>query len=219
MHDRHLCAAVYCHAVSCVLRNAKECSKVFDHSIRMLSLMAVSRSNEFGFHKSPSAQPGSQTRTGRENFEVCSTVLLMLSEGFQIGLADFKSGNAMFEGVQSWQNVESVIGGVPTLLDDRIMCLFMSLERKRWQGSVSMNLFTPMRYQVGLRKDAVSIELVGNISVIGGMMQPGVHYPSIFGQHLSFSIYFLICLFLLHKFHFQGISFCLCLFAGSPEYC
>jgi len=51
-----------------------------------------------------------------------------------------------------WQIVEIVIVGVPTILEVRFMCLFMSLGRILLQGSVSTNLFDPMRHQVDLRK-------------------------------------------------------------------
>jgi hypothetical protein len=50
-----------------------------------------------------------------------------------------------------------VIGGIPTILEVRFMCLFMSPCRIVLQGSVSTNLFGPMSHQVNLRKIDVGI--------------------------------------------------------------
>jgi hypothetical protein len=50
-----------------------------------------------------------------------------------------------------------VIGGIPTVLEVRVMCVFMSLGRILLQGSVSTNLFGPMRHQVDLWKVKVGI--------------------------------------------------------------
>jgi len=81
----------------------------------------------------------------------------MLSEGLQIELSYFEAENATLKGDYLWQVVEIVIGGVPTVLEVRFMCLFMSLGRILLQGSVSTNLFGPMRYQVDLQKVKVGI--------------------------------------------------------------
>jgi len=62
----------------------------------------------------------------------------------------------MLKGDYSWQVVESVIGGIPTILEVLFMCLFMFLSRILLQRSVSTNLFDPMRHQVDLRKVEVS---------------------------------------------------------------
>jgi hypothetical protein len=67
-------------------------------------------------------------------------------------LSDFQAEDATLKGDSLWQVVEIVIAGVPTVLDVRLMCLFMSLGRILFQGSVLMNLFNPMRHQVDLRK-------------------------------------------------------------------
>ena len=84
-------------------------------------------------------------------------MLLMLSEGLEIELSDFEAENATLKGDYLWQVVEIVIGGVPTVLEVRFMCLFMSLGRILLLGSVSTNLFGPMRHQVDLRKVEVGI--------------------------------------------------------------
>ena len=49
-----------------------------------------------------------------------------------------------------------VIRGVPNILEDRLKCMFMPLGSILLEGSVSMNLFAPMRHQVDLRKAEVS---------------------------------------------------------------
>jgi hypothetical protein len=45
--DTLSCAPVYCQAVCCILRIVEECSEVFNHSIRMLSIPADLASHEF----------------------------------------------------------------------------------------------------------------------------------------------------------------------------
>jgi hypothetical protein len=51
----------------------------------------------------------------------------MLSEGLEIELSGFEAGNATLKGDYLRQVVEIVIGVVPTVLEVRFMCLFMSL--------------------------------------------------------------------------------------------
>jgi hypothetical protein len=53
----------------------------------------------------------------------------MLSEGLEIELSVFTAENATLKGDYLRQVVEIVIGGVPTILEIRFMCLFMSLAR------------------------------------------------------------------------------------------
>jgi hypothetical protein len=50
-----------------------------------------------------------------------------------------------------------VIGGIPTVLEVRFMCMFMSIGRILLEASVSMNLFDSMRHQVDLQKVDVGI--------------------------------------------------------------
>jgi len=84
-------------------------------------------------------------------------VLSMLSEGLEIELSDFEAENATLKGDYLRQVVEIVLGGIPTVLEIRFMCLFLSLCRILLQGSVSTNLFDPVRHQVDLRKVEVGI--------------------------------------------------------------
>jgi len=95
--------------------------------------------------------------TGREDFAGGSAVLPTLSEGLEIEGSDFETEDATLKGDYLWHVVEIVIGGVPTVLDVRFMCLFMSLGRILLQGSVLTNLVGPMRHQVDLRKVEVGI--------------------------------------------------------------
>jgi hypothetical protein len=87
---------------------------------------------------------GSQIGTGREDFAGGSPVLPTLSEGLVIELSDCDAANATQKGDTLRQVVESVIGGVPTVLEVRFICLFMSLGRILLQGSVSTKLFDSM---------------------------------------------------------------------------
>jgi len=48
MLDKLPRAAVYCHTVRFVLCIVEECSELFDHSVRMLSITAVLGPHEFG---------------------------------------------------------------------------------------------------------------------------------------------------------------------------
>jgi hypothetical protein len=99
----------------------------------------------------------SQISTGREDIACGSTVLLMLSEGLQIELSDFDTEDATLKTDYLWQVVDIVIGGIPTILEVRFICLLMSLGRILLQGSISTNLFDPMRHQVHLRNVAIGI--------------------------------------------------------------
>jgi len=157
MLDKHPCAAVYCHAVGCLLRIVELCSEVLDHSVRMLSITAVLESHELGLRICLGAQGGSQISTGREDFACGSAGLRTLSEGMEIELSDFEAEDATLKGNYLWQVVEIVIGGIPTVLEARSMSLCMSLGRIMLQGSVSTNLFDPMRHHVKLRKVEVGI--------------------------------------------------------------
>jgi len=56
------------------------------------------------------------------------------------------------------------------------MCLFMSVGRILLQGSVSTNLFDPMRHQVDLRKVEVGIQLLENVFLMSDIMPRGVHF-------------------------------------------
>ena len=84
-------------------------------------------------------------------------VLPTLSDGLEIELSDFEAENATLKGDYLWQVVEIVIGGVSTVREIRFMCLFMSAGRILLQGSVSTNLFSPIRHQVDLQKVEVGI--------------------------------------------------------------
>jgi hypothetical protein len=81
----------------------------------------------------------------------------MLSEGLEIELSDFETEDATLKGGYFWQVVEIVIGGVPTILEFPFRCLFIALGRMLLQGSVSMNLFNPIRHQVDLPKVELGI--------------------------------------------------------------
>jgi hypothetical protein len=61
------------------------------------------------------------------------------------------------KGDYMWQVVEIVIGDIPTVHEVGFMCFFMFLNRILWQGSVSTNLFGPMRQKVDVQKVEVSI--------------------------------------------------------------
>jgi len=119
--------------------------------------MAVLGSHEFRLRIWLRAQGGSQISTGREDFTGGSAVLSTLSERLEIELSDFEAENGTLKGEYLQQVVEIVIAGVPTVLEIRFMCLFISLGRILLQGSVSTNLFDPVRHQVDLRKVEVGI--------------------------------------------------------------
>jgi len=75
----------------------------------------------------------------------------------EIERSDFEAEIVTVKGDYLRQVVEVVIGGVPTVLEVRFMCLIMSLSRILLQASISTNLFGPMRHQVDLQKVEVSI--------------------------------------------------------------
>jgi hypothetical protein len=80
-----------------------------------------------------------------------------MSESLGIDLSDFEAQDATLKGDYLWQVVEIGIAGVPTVLEVRFMYSIMSLGRILLQGSVSANLFDPMRHQVDLQKVEVGI--------------------------------------------------------------
>jgi hypothetical protein len=135
----------------------------------------------------------------------------------EIELSDFEAENATLKGDYLRQIVEIVIGGVPTILEVRFMCLFMSLGRILLQGSVTTIQFDPMRLQMDLWKVEDGMQLLGNIYLVADIIPPGLYFARLLGQRSSFSICFLVYLLLLHEFHCQCIGFGLRLFAGSPE--
>jgi len=63
----------------------------------------------------------------------------------------------MLKGDYLCQVVEIVIGGFPTVLEVGFMCLSMALGRILLQGSISTNLFDPMRHHVHLENGEVGI--------------------------------------------------------------
>jgi hypothetical protein len=81
----------------------------------------------------------------------------MLIEGLEMELSDFEAEYATLKGDYLWQVVEIVVGRIQTILEVHCMCLFMSLGRILLQGSVSTNLFSPMKYSVDLRKVELAI--------------------------------------------------------------
>jgi len=98
MLQKLLRAVVYCHAVRWILRIVEWCSEVFDHSVRMLSIMAGLGCHEFGLRIWLGAQGGSQISAGREDFAGGSAVLSTLSEGLEIELSDLDAENATLKG-------------------------------------------------------------------------------------------------------------------------
>ena len=62
----------------------------------------------------------------------------------EIELSDLEAEDATLNSDYLWQVVEIVIGGIPTVLEVLVMCIFMSPGRILLQGSVSRNLVDPM---------------------------------------------------------------------------
>jgi hypothetical protein len=123
----------------------------------MLSITAVLGSQELGLRIRLGAPDGSQISTGMEDFAGGSAVLPTRSECLEVEPSDFEVEDAMLKGDYLWQVVKIVIGGVQTVLEVRFMCLIMSLVGILLQGSVSTNLFGPMRHHVDLQKVEVGI--------------------------------------------------------------
>jgi hypothetical protein len=135
----------------------------------------------------------------------------------EIELSDFEAEDATLKGDYWWQDVEIVIGGVPTVLEVSFMYLFMTLGRILFPDSVSTNLFDPMRYQMDLQEVEVGIKILGNIYPVADTIPPGVQFTLLHGSRPTFSMCFPVYLSLLHEFHSQGIGFGLPLFASSPK--
>jgi hypothetical protein len=108
----------------------------------MLSITAVLGSHEFGLRIVLGAQGSCQISTGKEDFAGGSAVLQILGKGLEIELSDFEALNATLKGDCLWQVVENMIRGVPTVLEVRFLCLFMSLGGILLKGSISSNLLS-----------------------------------------------------------------------------
>jgi hypothetical protein len=74
--------------------------------------------------------------TGEEDIADSISVLPTLSNGLEIELSDLQAANAMLRGHYLWQVAEIVIGGVPTILEIRFMCTFISPGNILFQGSL-----------------------------------------------------------------------------------
>jgi hypothetical protein len=123
----------------------------------------------------------------------------------------------MLKGDYLPQVVEIVIGGVPTVLEVRLMCFFMSIGSVLLQGTVSTNLIDPMRHQVDFRKVQVGTQLLGTIYLVPDIIPPGVLFTPLLQRRPSFRISFRFYLSVPHNFRSEGIGFGPWLFAGSPE--
>jgi hypothetical protein len=135
----------------------------------------------------------------------------------EIELSELEAEDATLKGDYLWHVVQIVIRGVLTILEVRLMYLFMSLGKILWLGSVSTNLFDPMRRHVDLCKVEVGIKLLGIIYLVADIIPPGIHFAPLLRLHPSFSICFVVDFSLLHEVRSQGFGFGLHLFAGSPE--
>jgi len=146
-----------------------------------------------------------------------SPVLPTLSEGVEIEHSDIDAESAMLKGDYLWQVVEIVIGGVPTVLEVCFKCFFMSLSRILFQGSISTDLFHPMRHQVDLRKVEVSILPLGNIHLVAHIIPPGVHIALLLGWHSTFSIWFPIYLSFFTSSVLRALTLAFAILLASPS--
>jgi hypothetical protein len=110
-----------------------------------------------GFTSDWELMAAARIRTGRQDIDGCSVVLLTLSESLEIELSDFETENATLKDDYLWQVVEIVIGGVLTVLDVRVLNLVLSLGGILLQGSILTYLFGPMGHQVDLQKVEVGM--------------------------------------------------------------
>jgi hypothetical protein len=105
----------------------------------------------------------------------------------EIELPDFEAKDEMLTGDHLSKVVEIVIGGGPTILEVRFMCLFMSLGRILLQDSIWTNHFQPMRQEVNFRKGEISISLVGNVYLAAETIPQGVHFAILVLWHPTFT--------------------------------
>jgi len=145
----------------------------------MLSITVVWGSHNFGLRTWLGAQGGS---TKREDFAGGSAVLPTLSEGLEIELSDFEAEDVTLKGDYLWQVVEIVIGVIPTILEVRFMCLFMSLNRILLKHSVLTNLFDSIRHPVDFQKVDVSFWHLGNTYLMADKIPPGIHFVPHLGR-------------------------------------
>jgi hypothetical protein len=72
-------------------------------------------------------------------------------------MSDIEAEDATLKGDYLWKVVDIGIGGVPTILEVRFICWFLSLGRMLLPNSVLTNLFDRMRHQLDIRKVDVGI--------------------------------------------------------------
>jgi len=145
-----------------------------------------------------------------------STVLLILSEGVEIELSDSKVENATLNVEFMRQLVVIVIGGVPTILEVRSVCLFMSVGTILLKCSISPTVFDPRKHQVDLRKDEVGFPQLGNIYPVADEIPPGIHFAPLLELGPSFSLCFRIKLSVVCWFRSHGMGFGLLLLPARP---
>jgi hypothetical protein len=123
-----------------------------------------------------------------EDFAGDGAVLPTMSEGLEVKLSDFEAENATLKVKYLRQVVGIVIRCIPTVLEVHFMYMFMSLGRILLQGSVSTNLFDPMRLQVYHRETEFGMQLLGIIYLVADIILPGVHFTPLLGWRPRFSI-------------------------------
>jgi hypothetical protein len=93
----------------------------------MLFITGILGSHEFGFRIGQGAQGSRQISAARTYRAGGTAVLSTVSEGLKIVFSDFDVDNAMRKCEFLRKVDEIVIGGVRTVLEIRLTCLFMSL--------------------------------------------------------------------------------------------
>jgi len=105
----------------------------------------------------------------------------------EIELSDCEAENATLKCDFFWQVVEIVIGGIPTVIEVRFVCLFMFLGIILLQGFIPTTLFNQMRYKLDLQKVPVGIQLFGNLYLVANLILQGIYFVLLLGWRLSLS--------------------------------
>jgi len=79
-----------------------------------------------------------------DDFSCGRVVLLTLSKGLEIELSDHEVENTMLHSDHLRQERDSVIEGIPTIIEVRFMHMFMSRLSVTMKDSLLTNLFDPV---------------------------------------------------------------------------
>ena len=134
-----------------------------------------------------------------------------------IEFSDFNAEDVTLSGHDFCQLVENIIGGIPTVVEVRVMLLFTYLTGILFQSSVLTNLFDSFRHYVKFRTVEVGIHLIGTINFMDSIITAGINFAQFLRRVSDFSIGNLVYLSVLRLFPSGDFGFGFPLFTALSE--